>query len=177
MVDEGDIDFGDDIDEATLEELQESAVSLDAEGGDEGQLAHDEGITGSLRQEAIQMMASEDVIIDAKTAVEAQSIIPRVCCFFLCLISLIYLFIRLLVLHVACMTTLQLRNLLTRLLTTMRSLVEPLKHLLDVYQHGGTRIWTASLPICFSKMLLCRYLQRDHWVWHHIHSHHSNGNC
>jgi hypothetical protein len=39
------MDAGEEVDEAILEELQEVAVGLEAEGGDEGQLAHDEGVT------------------------------------------------------------------------------------------------------------------------------------
>lgn len=81
IIDEGDMDAGEEVDEAILEELQEVAVGLEAEGGDEGQLAHDEGVTQSVRQQAINMMAEEGIEMEANIEREAQSIIPCVCSF------------------------------------------------------------------------------------------------
>ncbi|KAJ2928986.1 hypothetical protein H1R20_g8111, partial [Candolleomyces eurysporus] len=68
-----------DVEEAIIEESQEIAAALEEEGGDEAVGVHDAAVTGSMRQQAIQIMKVEhDVVIDPETEKAALSIIPRV---------------------------------------------------------------------------------------------------
>lgn len=75
MLDAGDGDESDDEESAVQEEAE---ASIEADDGDEGQTAHNERVSKTLRGKAILIMEEKGIVIDPREQRSALQIFPRV---------------------------------------------------------------------------------------------------